>query len=187
MGVAVEERDGGARRDELVALVEDRPGQTTSDLADQAGLSWSTTRYHLRRLQNAGALRQRRFGRSVRYFPCSRPANLDEVYMRPHGRRLLELLAQPRGMGITQAARALACSAQQVRRHVRLLESAGIADHGGQYHKRYRLTIHGRGALKALAPHSNDSGMGATLSTLDGRRSNGSFDDDFVMHGDERI
>lgn len=123
--------------DAIAGYVARNPGTHFSKIRDDLSLGTGETQYHVRRLENAGALESRRDGDYRRFFTAGRFAHHEQValgYLRrdtPRG-MMLALLAEPSLSGAALADR-LDVSRATVSTAAGELESAGLLDREDGY------------------------------------------------------
>lgn len=134
------EREGQGSRARILHLLREKPGMNLTQLAKAAGLSWTTVKYHLRRLQVQGVVQVERFGRrDSRWFPLGVPSKyrpwlatlLDQDTL-----RILDVLAD-REAGVAELARLLGRSESAIRRRLYRMHRAGMLAKRGKLRPRY--------------------------------------------------
>lgn len=117
------------RRACIAAAVEDAPGITITDLADQVGVSLTTTVHHVRILERTGHVESRRHGRSRHIFPAGRGVQEKRAAMVLHhdkARHILAFIERHPGAMQRQVAGAVGIGQSLAHWHLRRLEEAGL-------------------------------------------------------------
>lgn len=119
-------------RQRLVALVEDEPGVSLSELADELGLGWGATVYHLERLEDAGHLASRRAGkRRCFYRPGTRDAEQVDalgLLRDERARTVAEHILENPGTSQSDVADGIEASSATVHRRVEKLREADLVE-----------------------------------------------------------
>lgn len=136
-------RDGGASRSRILSAVQADPGIHVSLLAEQAGLSWHATIYHLRVLERQGLLQVEKGGRERRAFPTGVPEShrtwLAAMHLGEAVEVLRALMEDPR-QTIPDLSRRMGHSEKVVRRQVANLSQAGLVQRHGQLRPVYEVS-----------------------------------------------
>ena len=135
-------RDGAASRARILSAVQGDPGLHVSLLAQQAGLSWHATIYHLRVLERQGLVQVEKGGRERRAFPTGVPdvhrAWLAAMRLGEAVDVLRALMQDPR-QSIPDLSRRMGHSEKVVRRQVANLAQAGLVQRHGQLRPVYEV------------------------------------------------
>jgi predicted transcriptional regulator len=136
------ERDGELTRARILAHIEGDPGVHKSALCRELGLGWGTVCYHVRVLGESGHINAFTHGREVFLFP----GRVAEQQMRwiaalreDVGKHILDELGQQPGSRLKDLSESLGRSRKVIRRHLTLLDEAGLVDRRGQHQARYSL------------------------------------------------
>ena len=134
--LALLEREGEGSRARIMEALRRNPGMSLTRLCKAVGLSWATTKYHVKRLESQGAIQfERRGRRDILCFPVSVPAKfrpwlatlLDEGAM-----EVLRALG-PRGeVGVLELSRRLGISESATRRRLNRMQESGMVQKRGQ-------------------------------------------------------
>jgi predicted transcriptional regulator len=129
-------------REEILGLIERKPGLHKTALCEATGLAWGTVDYHLRLLSRAGRVTMARVGRETRCFPGQLPARheslLATLTSAPAQRIALALRHMP-GQGVGALSEQLGLSSKVVRRHLLRLLDHGLLERAGFHRPRYQL------------------------------------------------
>jgi DNA-binding MarR family transcriptional regulator len=123
------ENDG---REMLFNLVDSNPGIGLAQLADQSGLGWGTTVYHLGRLEQGGFISSMKNGQNRHFFKNGHPAAQQKkaiaVLKNDTAAQLARyLMATPGATGKT-IANGLGIAAPTVTKYVKRLEEEGLVE-----------------------------------------------------------
>lgn len=117
-------------RDRVFQLIRDTPGLGVSEIAQQTGLGWGTTVYHLDRLERAQMVTSERAGLHRCYFPIG-TVGRDE--RKAHGllkgdttRSIATFLVERPGATQTEMCEALGMTASAASKQLTKLENAGL-------------------------------------------------------------
>lgn len=155
-------------RKAVLDRLEERPGATTQDLADAAGVTYGRVGYHLSILKREEAIRMRRVDGIKRWFGTGTP-RIDDAALaqerladprRATGRMLAYLRAMPGASG-SQVARAMGLSPGNVHYHVSGLDKQGLVRRVAQGRRiRHYLTDAGHAIVARLhEPSAAPAGM----------------------------
>lgn len=119
-------------REMLFNLVDTNPGIGLAQLADQSGLGWGTTVYHLGRLEQGGFISSMKNGQNRHFFKNGHPAAQQKkaiaVLKNPAAAQVARyLLATPGATGKTIAC-GLGMGAPTVTKYVKRLEEEGLVE-----------------------------------------------------------
>lgn len=119
-------------RQQLVALVEEEPGVSISELADEIGLGWGATVYHLERLEAAGHLASRSEGkRRCFYRPGTQAAGQADalgLLRDERARSVAEHILEHPGATQSDVAEEIDTSSATVYRRVQKLADADLVE-----------------------------------------------------------
>lgn len=170
-----ERRDGAGSRVRILKEVRGDPGIHISMLAKKAGLSWQTTRYHLRILQAQGLVQVDKGGRERRAFPLGVSTThrswLAALRTGEAAQVLRLLLADP-GQTIPALSRRMGHSEKVVRRQIANLSQAGLVQRRGHLRPLYEPTINSPDLAAWLRQESEETagGDGPAARALDPAR-----------------
>jgi DNA-binding MarR family transcriptional regulator len=129
------------RREQLLQLVEARPGITFRDLGREAGLRGGVLAHHVATLEREGLVRRQRVGTRLQFHPAGPPpAPIRQIPALQA--TLLRLVQASPGITQSEAARRMAVSRQALHYHVMILRKAGLL----------AVAPNGRESLLSLAP-----------------------------------
>jgi DNA-binding transcriptional ArsR family regulator len=115
-------------RSRILDVLNAEPGLHFNEVVRRAGAAPSTTTHHLRILQSAGLVRQRRVGPFVQYFPPGPDPAPQRLLLRSDlARRILRQAATP-GRSISDLAQAVGSSDRSVAYHLRRFERQGLVE-----------------------------------------------------------
>jgi predicted transcriptional regulator len=172
---AAERRDGIGSRDRILQAVREDPGIHISLLAKKAGLSWQTTRYHLRILAAHGLVQVDKGGRERRAFPLGVSTTHRSwlaALRTDEAAQVLRLLLADPGQTIPALSRRMGHSEKVVRRQIANLSQAGLVQRRGHLRPLYEPAVHSPD-LAAWLRHEAEEAAGG-----DGSSSHG-FEDRF--------
>lgn len=117
-------------RDQLYALVRERPGASMNDLVSQSGAARNTVTYHLRVLEREGLVTSTREGRRRLYFPTGTGAKPDAAAFaavaHATSRSIAERVRAEPGLDQRTLCASLALPPSLAHWHVDRLEHAGV-------------------------------------------------------------
>lgn len=158
-----ERRDGAGSRVKILQAVRQDPGIHVSLLAKRAGLSWQTTRYHLKILASQGLVQIDKGGRERRAFPLGVSTThrswLAALRTGEAAQVLRLLLADP-GQTIPALSRRMGHSEKVVRRQIANLSNAGLVQRKGHLRPMYEPAVHSPDLAEWLRSESEDAGGG---------------------------
>lgn len=114
----------------LYRLIEEAPGLNINELADEVGMSRSSSRYHLGRLMKEGLVVTHRQGHNRFHFAASMPVmRRKAVFLLRLGtiRSLVDTTIEDGNLRTADFAEMLGISPRSVRRNLKLLEREGLA------------------------------------------------------------
>jgi predicted transcriptional regulator len=118
-------------RRRMLALVADQPGIHLEAAQRGAGIGAGAAAHHVHVLLSSGFLREQRAGRFRRLYPAdAQPQQVarDAALRQPRAAALYELVRANPGMGLREAARALAVPASSLQWHCARLSAAGLLE-----------------------------------------------------------
>lgn len=127
-------KDGSDRRDEIRAWLAEEPGARPSDVAEAFGVHPSTADYHLRQLEERGAIVRERVGRQIHHYTHGegwcRDARKVHARLTPAARALVERLLD-RGIVSRRAIVARGFSRSATRWAIDQMREADLIERGG--------------------------------------------------------
>jgi len=138
--LALLEKEGQGSRAKIMEALRRQPGMNLSQLCNAVNLSWTTTKYHLGRLQAQGVVElQKRGRRDIQCFPIGVPAKyrpwlatlLDEEAV-----RILQAL-KDREAGVAELAKRVGLSESATRRRLERMRRDGVLAKRGKLRPRY--------------------------------------------------
>jgi predicted transcriptional regulator len=158
-----ERRDGAGSRVRILHEVRQDPGIHISLLAKRSGLSWQTTRYHLRILQTQGLVQVDKGGRERRAFPLGVSTThrswLAALRTGEAAQVLRLLLADP-GQTIPAISRRMGHSEKVVRRQIANLSQAGLVQRRGHLRPLYEPAVQSPDLAAWLRQESEEAAAG---------------------------
>jgi DNA-binding IclR family transcriptional regulator len=158
-----ERRDGAGSRVKILQVVRQDPGIHVSLLAKRAGLSWQTTRYHLRILQTQGLVQVDKGGRERRAFPLGVSTTHRSwlaALRTGEAAQVLRLLLTEPGQTIPALSRRMGHSEKVVRRQIANLSQAGLVQRKGHLRPLYEPAIHSPDLAAWLRSEQEEAGGG---------------------------
>jgi outer membrane protein assembly factor BamB/DNA-binding transcriptional ArsR family regulator len=113
------------RREQLIQLIEGRPGITFKRLSEASKVRGGSLAHHLATLEREGLVRRQRVGLRMAFYPAGAAAAVRQL---PSLQAALLRLVGKQTMTQAEAARRLGVSRQSLHYHVSLLRDAGLLD-----------------------------------------------------------
>lgn len=148
-------------RSKIYRYVEEHVGASLKDITEALGLSTTNAVWHLRKLEDSGLVRGRKFNGAKVYYPTSggvQARNLSlagAALTSGNARSILEFVARHPGVHQREVARLLVVNHGTVRWHLKKLRDAELLEERRTgAHAVYHVTTLGQEALRALAARS---------------------------------
>lgn len=138
--LALLEKEGQGSRARIMEALRRQPGMNMSQLCKAVDLNWTTTKYHLKRLQSQGVVELQRAGRrDVRCFPVGIPSKYRPWFatLRDPGAVQVLRFLKGREAGVAAIARELAASEDAARRRLERMLAQGLLTKRGTFRPRY--------------------------------------------------
>jgi DNA-binding transcriptional ArsR family regulator len=130
----------GGSRERILQVLRQHPGMNLSRLCRAVGLSWATTKYHLKRLEAEGAVALHRRGRrDIACFPVGVPARYRPwlaALFDPEAAAVLAALGKGEA-GVADLSQRTGLSESATRRRLDRLHQNGLLNKRGMLRPRY--------------------------------------------------
>lgn len=148
-------------RGKIYRYVEEHVGASLKDITEHLGLSTTNAVWHLRKLEDSGLVRGRKFNGAKVYYPTSGGVHARNLSLAGaaltsgNARTILEFVARHPGVHQREVARLLAVNHGTVRWHLKKLRDAELLEERRTgAHAAYHVTTLGTEALRAQAARS---------------------------------
>lgn len=131
----------GRYRDELLALVVQRPGITKKQAAEALAVAWNTVQHHAKNLERDGLILVIRLKWSHELYPSRTPRALRHWAKATNDVTLSRMLVaiSTEAKGLTRISNELALTKRVLRRRMSWLEEQRIVEKYGRRRPRYKL------------------------------------------------